>query len=296
MVKTTGGAGRSGRRFGRSAARGTRSVPPRCADGGAPAAAHTEPPATAIAGGAAPGLDALVDPRGPPVDARDGALPRRRATHTVPSPTATAVGSRADPDRPRHRVRARVDAQQRPVDTVDDPTAPSPTAIALGPLPTGIARTTCRSGVDPRHRARLLARHPQRAGAGRDRGRVRADRHGRVRPPRSRSIRGSPRRRPTRPTPRPPAASARGTLPTATDARPCSRPGRPGPPCAIAVRDPQRAAAVRERSGAATDGDPHRAVALRSMRETVPSAALAIHTDPPPSVAAPGSCRRGSAS
>jgi hypothetical protein len=82
----------------------------------------------------------------------------------------------ADADRPRHRVRRRVDPGDRPVVAVDDPDRAfarrdGARTVADGDRPHHGARTR----LDPGDGARLLARDPERTRAGRHRGRVRAE-------------------------------------------------------------------------------------------------------------------------
>ena len=143
--------------------------------------------------------------------------------------------------------------------------APSPNASALGPLPTRIAGSTLRvrGSIRVTVPASSLATHSAPAPAVIAEG-FAPTAIGRVSPPRSRSM---PRMRPSTPdaTHTTPSANARarGTLPTGYRCTTLSAPGSTWAHHArVAVRDPQRAAAVRERSGAATDGDPHLAVTL----------------------------------
>ena len=127
----------------------TRSVPPRCAACGASAAAHTEPPATAIAAGLLPVFSGSTT-RGPSGSTWTTVPSSPPATQTAPSPTATAVGSLPDGAAPGHRVALGIDAREVPTWRLTTHTAPSPTATALGrcrpgsPAPRG--RCAGRSG------------------------------------------------------------------------------------------------------------------------------------------------------
>ena len=172
-------------------------------------AAHTDPPATAIAAGLLPTLN-RSSRRGPSGSTRATVPSSPPATHTAPSADGDRGRVAADADVPRDAFVSGRSAHSVPSWRLTTHTAPSPTASALGRGPTGIARHDApRPGLDARHGAGLLARDPQRTGAGRDRARIDADGDRRAGRPRSRSMRWTRRRRPTPPTPHPPPRPAR---------------------------------------------------------------------------------------
>ena len=152
-----------------------RSVPPRCAAGDATVAVQTAPSTVAIAAGLLPvGTDSTT--RGATGSTRTTAPAPPVATHTAPPPAATPVGSPPTRVSPDTELVAGSIRETVPSWRLATHTAPSPTASAAGPFPTGI---TCddgaRAGVDARDRPGLLARHPQRARPGGQRGRIGTD-------------------------------------------------------------------------------------------------------------------------
>ena len=154
----------------------TRSVPPRCAACGATAAVHSDPPLSASAIGLLPVVIFSIK-LGPSGSTRATVPPSPPATHTFPPPAATAVGSPPISSMPDTTFLAGSIRDSVPSWRLATHTAPSPTASALGPLPTAITRTTAPLRGSMRVTvARLLAGDPERAGAGHDRGRDRADR------------------------------------------------------------------------------------------------------------------------
>ena len=117
-------------------------MPPRCAACGATAAVHTEPPVSAIAAGLLPVVDRLDRRAG-----RRGSTRDDGALLTAGDPHAPAAGGdrgrlAADADRPDTAFVAGSIRDSVPSWRLTTHTAPSPTASALGPLPTLIARTT----------------------------------------------------------------------------------------------------------------------------------------------------------
>ena len=231
---------------------------------------------------AAAGLPRLDDARAVGVHLDDGPV-LAAGDQTAPSPTATAVGSL-----PRRRSRSPRCARGRCATgcrlAVDDPHR----ALADGHRARAAAdrdrlHDAAGARLDPGHRARLLARHPQRAGAGRDRARVRTHRRSASDAAAARSIcriAVNARRDPHAPNV---TASARGALPTSNGCttlwcrdRPAAHCGsRCRPPTATRHRTraprarrrpesaPPRCAAVNARDGAVGRvGDPHRATAL----------------------------------
>ena len=209
------------------------------------------------------------------IDPDDGAVVAAGHPHrALPDRDRGRVAAHAD--RPRDRVRRRVDPRHVPSWRLTTHTAPSPNAIALGPLPTRIAGSTLplRGSIRVTVPASSLATHSAPR-AGGDRGRVRAD-GDRLRDPaaaRDRSA-GRARRPPTRPTRRPrhSASDARRVADLVRAARPCWHPGRPARRCRRRCRPPTasrrrtRAPQARRRPSIVTTSP-----RSRSMRETVPS-------------------------
>ena len=273
--------------------RGSRSVPPRCAACGASAATHTEPPATAIAAGLLPVFEPLrpraarpgrrgrrcpprrprPTRRPPPPRPRSGRWPTptghetvslvgvdprsvpswRLTTHTAPSPyrqRARPVADRGSaPTTRRLRGSMRVTV---PDSSLATHSAPAPATIALGFAPTGIVRVT-----RPRARSRR-----------------------RMRPSTPEATHSAPAATPASAARCRPAIRCTTLFGAGIDLRDLAR---------VAVGHPQRAAAERERRRRAADRDRHPIVARRARCAcTVPSAALAIQTEPPPSTTALG--------
>ena len=125
---------------------------------------------------AAPGLAPRDHTRPVGVDRGPRCRPRRRPPTPLPRRPPPRPG-RGRP-RPDHVTAFRSGSTRASVPSVRSAThtAPSPTASALGAWPTGIASTMSPAArVDAGDVARLLARHPQRAGAGGDRARLHAE-------------------------------------------------------------------------------------------------------------------------
>src|SRR3954453_5112810 len=110
--------------------RRTRRVPPRCADCGASAATHTDPPATTIAEGRLAVLSRF-GLRGPSGSTRATVPSSPPAPPTAPSPPAPPPappspppprrGILADPAPPRLGIGGGVDPRERPIVAIDDP-------------------------------------------------------------------------------------------------------------------------------------------------------------------------------
>ena len=222
------------------------------------------------------------------VDADDACRPRRPPPTPSLRPTATARRVGAHAHGPGHGVASSGSIRESvPSWRLTTHTAPSPTRQRARPV-ADVDRLDDRAGarVDARDGARLLARHPQRARAGRERRRVRA-RSGSARDAAAVEVdapRRGPRRR-MRPTARPPGERQRARRVADRDlthdlvgrpGRP-ARPTRPSPSATHSEPPPNASAAGAPPTGIVTISS-----RSRSMRVTVPSAALAIHTDPPP--------------
>ena len=124
----------------RSNALPTRSVPPRCAAGGATAVTQMEPPTAARPAGVLPVRTVSTIAR--VLGSRRSTAPLASATHRAWSAIVSATG---EPPAGTVSVTRSVAGSIR--DTVPSwrlaiHTAPSPTATAAGPLPTGIAART----------------------------------------------------------------------------------------------------------------------------------------------------------
>ena len=145
-------------------------------DAGATAAAHTDPSATASADGLLPVLSRVIT-RGPPGSTRATVPSSPPAIHTAPSPTATAAGSRPTRDAatsprsgPGRSARACRHGGWRPTPR------PRPSPARSARCRRGSRWTTRRCAARSRVTVPgLLARHPQRAGAGGDRARLAAE-------------------------------------------------------------------------------------------------------------------------
>ena len=175
-----------------------------------------------------------------------------RPQPTPPRRRLRPRSGRADVDRPRHRVRRRIDPRERPVVAVDDPhraLADRDRARAVADVDRAAATVPDRGSIRVTVPG-LLARHPDRARAGGDRRRVRADGD---RARRRAAIEIDPRRRSRRPPRRPTARRrrrprARGALPTSialhdlVGARVDLRDA-----ASVAVGDPERSGTERER-------------------------------------------------
>ena len=242
----------------------TRSVPPRCADCGASAAAHTDPPATAIAAGLLP-VFSFSTSRGPiGIDAGDDALlaagdPDRSAADGDGGRIAADVDDVHDGAFVAGSIRV-----QRAVVAVDDPDRALADRQRARPVADRDRRARrCPSAASTRVTvpASSLATHSAPAPAAIALG-FAPTRIGRATRPRSRSIRWTApvdaRRHPHRA--RRGGQRARRVADLDTGARPCSRPGRPARPCASRCRPPTASRRrTRARPGAADGDRPRRA-------------------------------------